>query len=195
MSAPYQLMYRVGMTPWDNHETPQPLVDLIENRPVARMLDVGCGTGNDAIWCASRGWDVTGVDAVSVPIRKARRRALDAGVAVRFLQADIATVDAAQLGTNYTVLQDIGCFAGLSDIDRRAAAATMTAIAAAGARLLMFAFGPGGGGRFGPRRMEPFEVPALFPDWKVEFSRSADEMDVKGPLRNAPRYWHQLVKD
>jgi SAM-dependent methyltransferase len=195
MSAPYQVMYRIGFTPWDNHEIPRPLVELIENLPAGRMLDVGCGTGSDAIWCASRGWDVTGIDAVSVPIRKARRNAEAAGAEVRFLQADIARVAASQLGADYTVLQDIGCFAGLNDADRRRAAATLTAVAAPGARLLIFAFGPGGGGRFGPRRIELPEIQALFPAWDLEFSRPADELEVKGPLHDAPRHWHQLVKN
>lgn len=194
MSAPYQVMYRIGFTPWDQHEVPGPLVELIERLPAGLMLDIGCGTGSDAIWCAGRGWNVTGIDAVSVPIRRARRRARAAGADVRFLQANIARITPAQLGTGYTLLQDIGCFAGLSDADRRRAAATITAVAAPAARLLIFAFAPGGGARFGPRRIELTEIRSLFPAWELEFSRPADELDIKGPMRDAPRHWHQLAK-
>jgi SAM-dependent methyltransferase len=193
MSAPYQVMYRIGFTPWDQHEVPDPLVELIQSLPAGRMLDIGCGTGSDAIWCANQGWEVTGIDAVSVPIRRATRRAEVAGAKVRFLHANIARIDPAQLGSDYAVLQDIGCFGGLSDADRRRAAATMTAVAAAGARLLMFAFGPGGGG-FGPRRVALPEIRSLFSVWDVEFSRAANDVDIKGPMRDAPRHWHQLVK-
>lgn len=35
MSAPYQVMYRIGFTPWDNHEVPQPLNELIRTLPAA----------------------------------------------------------------------------------------------------------------------------------------------------------------
>jgi SAM-dependent methyltransferase len=195
MSAPYQVMYRIGFTPWDNHEVPGPLVELIQKLPAGRMLDVGCGTGSDAIWCANHGWDVTGIDAVSVAIRRARHNAAQAaGAEVRFLKANIARITPAKLGSDYRVVQDIGCFAGLNDADRRDAATTMTTVAAPGARLLMFAFGPGGGGRFGPKRLELSQISALFPSWDVDFSRPADELDITGPMRDAPRHWHQLIK-
>jgi SAM-dependent methyltransferase len=193
MSLPYQIMYRVGFTPWDNHEPPGPLTDQINTLPAGRMLDIGCGTGNDAIWCAARGWDVTGIDAVSVALRRARRKAEAAGATVRFIKANIARIAPAELGSGYTVLQDIGCFAGLNDADRHRAAATMTEVAAPGARLLMFGFG-GSGGPIGPRRIELPAIRSLFPAWEVEFSRPADDVDIKGPLRDAPRNWHQLVK-
>jgi len=193
MSMPYQLMYRLGFTPWDNHETPAPLAELAATMPPGRMLDIGCGTGHDAIWCASRGWRVTGIDAVSAALRQARRNAGLAGADIRFLQADITRVRPAELGGGYTLLQDIGCFGGLSQPGRRRAAATMTEVAAPGARLLIFAFGKGGG-RLGPRRIELPEIRALFPAWDVMFSRPADEVDIKGPLRHAARSWHQLVK-
>jgi hypothetical protein len=146
------------------------------------------------IWCAGRGWEATGIDAVSIPIRRARRQAHTVGVDVRFLHADIARIAPAELGAGYVVLQDIGCFAGLNDADRRHAAATMTEVAAQEARLLMFAFGPDGGSRFGPRRIDVPQIRALFPAWEVEFSRSADEIDIKGPMRDAARHWHQLLK-
>ena len=70
----------------------------------------------------------------------------------------------------------------------------MTDVAAPGARLLMFAFGPGGGGRFGPRRIELPEIQSLFSAWELEFSRPTDELDIKGPMRDAPRHWHQIAK-
>lgn len=194
MSAPYQVMYRIGFTPWDKHEPAPTLVRLIDTLPTGRILDVGCGTGTDAIYCAGRGWQVTGIDAVSVPIRRARRAARIAGVEVHFLHADIARIAAPELGAQFAVLQDIGCFAGLNDTARQRVAATMTAVAAPQARLLLFAFGPGGGARFGPRRIELPQIQALFPAWHVEFSRPADDIDVEGPMRDAPRYWHQLIK-
>ena len=58
MSMPYQVMYRVGFTPWDRHDPPAPLADLVATMPAGQMLDIGCGTGRDAIWCATRGWQV-----------------------------------------------------------------------------------------------------------------------------------------
>jgi hypothetical protein len=59
----------------------------------------------------------------------------------------------------------------------------------------MFAFGEGGGrGPMQPRRLELPTIRELFTEWDVEFSRPANEIDMKGPMRDAPRAWHQLVK-
>jgi SAM-dependent methyltransferase len=195
MSAQYQVMYRIGFRPWERDERPEPLLHLIGTLPRGRMLDLGCGTGGDAIWCTRQGWSVTGIDNVSVAITRARKAATAAGVEVRFVHADITTITPAELGSGFTLLQDIGCFAELDDAGRRKAAATLTEVAAPGARLLMFAFGEGGGrGPLQPRRLEPPTVRALFSGWDIEFSRPATEIDMKGPMRDAPRTWHQLVK-
>ena len=43
-------------------------------------LDVGSGEGADAIWLASQGWQVTGVDVSTVALERAARRAAGAGV-------------------------------------------------------------------------------------------------------------------
>lgn len=55
-----------------------------------RALDLACGEGRNAVWLARRGWDVTGVDFSPVAVDKARRMAAEAGVAARFVRADLA---------------------------------------------------------------------------------------------------------
>jgi SAM-dependent methyltransferase len=67
--------------------------------PAGQMLDIGCGTGHDAIWCATRGWHVTDIDAVSTALRQAQRNAKRAGAKVRFIHADMARVAPAAIGT------------------------------------------------------------------------------------------------
>jgi SAM-dependent methyltransferase len=195
MSFAFQVMYRLGFTPWDHDEPAEPLVDLVKELPPGALLDVGCGTGKDAIWCAAHGWQVTGVDAVSVPIKQARRRAEEAGASGRFLQADITRVAPDDLGAGFTLVQDIGCIGSLDDAGRQRAAQTLTAVSAPGARLLMFSFGPGAGQRFGgPRRIAPDAIRALYPAWDLVSQRSADEVPVGGPMRSAPRSWTVLEK-
>lgn len=53
------------------------------------VLDVACGTGRHAIELATRGVDVTGVDFNGDTLRLAETRAREAGVAPRFLKADM----------------------------------------------------------------------------------------------------------
>lgn len=54
-----------------------------------RALDLACGEGQNAIWLATRGWIVTGVDYSEVAIEKARARAARDDVAVDFRCADL----------------------------------------------------------------------------------------------------------
>lgn len=54
-----------------------------------RALDLACGEGQNAIWLASLGWEVTGVDFSEIAITKARARAEREGVEVDFVCADL----------------------------------------------------------------------------------------------------------
>jgi SAM-dependent methyltransferase len=57
-----------------------------------RALDVGCGSGADAIWLALQGWQVTAVDISQAVLDRAASAARDAAVAVNWVCADISTI-------------------------------------------------------------------------------------------------------
>ena len=65
------------------------LVAEVEHLEPGRALDLACGEGQNAIWLATRGWDVTGVDYSEVAIAKARSRAERESVTVQFVCADL----------------------------------------------------------------------------------------------------------
>jgi SAM-dependent methyltransferase len=52
-------------------------------RPGARVLNLGCGAGDDAVLLAARGVSVLGFDLSAGAVQQARRRALAAGVGSR----------------------------------------------------------------------------------------------------------------
>jgi SAM-dependent methyltransferase len=195
MSRMYQVMYHLGVTPWEHREPPAPLVDLIEGPralPPGDMLDIGCGTGRYAIYCALHGWTVTGVDIVGRALRDARRNADQAGASVRFLQGDIASPGTTELGAGYSLLLDVGCLHGLPEGSLERAAATITDAAKPGATFLMLAFSPRRGP--GPRGIDPARIPMLFPQWDLTSSRPAGEITPNGPVRNAWATWYQLTR-
>jgi len=196
MSLAYQIMYRLGVTPWEHHEPPVPLTALVEGPnalPPGDMLDIGCGTGHDAIYCARHGWAVTGVDAVGPALKAARRNAGQAGANIRFLHADIAGPGIADLGAGYTLMLDGGCLHGLRDEPLQRAVATITDAAKPGAVLLMLAFAPVRRGP-APRGIDPARLPALFPHWDLTLSRTASEIRVNKAMREANPAWYQLVR-
>ncbi|MCA9655102.1 MAG: class I SAM-dependent methyltransferase [Myxococcales bacterium] len=69
--------YLDGDTPWDTGEPDPHLVALTEDATIGpcRVLEVGCGTGTNALWLSARGFEVTGVDLSSRAIDQALRKA------------------------------------------------------------------------------------------------------------------------
>jgi SAM-dependent methyltransferase len=74
-------------------EPNQFLVAELADLPPGRALDLACGEGRNAVWLAGRGWHVTGVDFSPVGLAKARRLAVDHGVAVDWVEADVVEWD------------------------------------------------------------------------------------------------------
>lgn len=69
------------------------LVAEVEELEPGQALDLACGEGQNAIWLATRGWQVLGVDYSGVAIAKARARASREGVAASFLEADLLDLE------------------------------------------------------------------------------------------------------
>ena len=59
------------------------LVAEVADLPPGTALDAGCGHGSEAIWLASRGWQVTALDFSSTALSFGRSAAETAGVASR----------------------------------------------------------------------------------------------------------------
>lgn len=64
------------------------LIHAIGLRPGQRVLDVCCGPGRHSLALARRGFAVTGLDRDATLLDLARRRAADAGLSVRWVEAD-----------------------------------------------------------------------------------------------------------
>ncbi len=197
MTARYQLLYRLGITPWDSGHVPSELAELVTGTDApapGRALDIGCGTGTHAVYLAREGWQVTGIDAVEHALELARRRAADADVAVQWLKADVAKLGALDIEPGFTLVYDRGCFHDLGDDAREAYARGVTALAAPDARLLLMAFAPGRR-LAAPRGVSDDEIRARFaPSWDVVSIRPDRGPDPPGPMRRVPRVWYRLVR-
>jgi SAM-dependent methyltransferase len=115
----FEAVYREP-APWDIGGPQPAMVALLTQRPPAGLvLDVGCGSGDLAVWLAEQGHDVLGVDFVGEAVGQARAKqaALPPEVAARL---DFRVGDAlrpSRLGPPFGAVVDSG-FYHLFDPDR-----------------------------------------------------------------------------
>ncbi len=78
-------------TPWDTGRPSSELQRILREHeiPRGRALELGCGTGANAVLLAQQGFDVTAVDVSPLAIEQARVKAAEAGVDVALLAADL----------------------------------------------------------------------------------------------------------
>jgi SAM-dependent methyltransferase len=198
MSVFYRLLYGVGVTPWEQMpELPvsKQVAALLDSeaaggeRLPALALDLGCGSGVWAVELAKRGWTVTGVDAVPKAIRRARQRAHEAGVEVRFIEGDVTALRGADVGSGFRLVLDFGTAHGLKREEFKVLGREVSAVAAADATLLMYATAPGRRGPL-PRGLDRAEIEAAYGGWQVIDQRA---FDVSGtPLKRANPNWYRL---
>jgi len=82
--------YRTGDTPWDIGRPDFNLIHKVTKQPIisCKALEIGCGTGDNAVWLAQQNFTVTGSDVSEIAIQKARQKALQADIACTFVVLD-----------------------------------------------------------------------------------------------------------
>ena len=69
------------------------LVSVADRIPQGKILSLAEGEGRNAVYLASLGYEVTGVDGSEVGLRKAAELAIERGVAITTIQADLSTFE------------------------------------------------------------------------------------------------------
>ena len=120
MEERFEERYKTGDTPWD-HGTPDiNLIDMVIQRPISKCkaLDVGCGTGDNAIWLAQQHFVVTGCDISPTAIEKAKEKVSTSNVNCSFIVADF--LNNGIPGSPFGFVFDRGCLHSVdSDEERR----------------------------------------------------------------------------
>ena len=157
-------------------------------------LDIGCGSGRDAVHLAGHGWQVTAVEFVDKALARAKQRAAEEGVEVQWVRGDVGELGRLGLEPGYSLLYDFGCIQGLPDSARRGAADGMTELAAPGARLLLLAF-KAGRRMLLPRGMDTEHVLALLGEgWELQRAESVVTEDMPPPVRRAEPTLYRLAR-
>jgi SAM-dependent methyltransferase len=142
----WNLSYLFGRTRWDTGITPPELVEVVESGqvPPGRALDIGCGTGTNAIYLAEHGFQAVGTDIAWLAIRRARRKARKAGLPVAFYVAEavkLGTAAGPPIGGSFDLAVDIGCFHAIQSADHVAYASMLGRVLRAGGYYLLYAWG------------------------------------------------------
>lgn len=103
--------YLRGEAPWDSGICPPELMTFIQQHPAGKALDLGCGTGTNAIVLAQHGWQVYAIDFAAPAIRRARRKAQQANANIHFYHRSVTQTN--DLPAPFDLVLDIGCYHGL----------------------------------------------------------------------------------
>ena len=186
----FESMYR-GRPPWEIGRPQPAFVALADAGEIqGTVLDVGCGTGENALLFAARGHDVLGVDTARAAVERARAKARERGLDVEFRVHD--AYDLASLDRRFDTVVDSGLFHVLVHDDPRRYAASLRAAIRRGGRLFVLGFDDREEGQ-GPA-MSRADVREAFTDgWQVE---SIDESvyETVGVEDHKRRAWLATVR-
>jgi len=192
--GPWDATYRSGNAPWDVGHPQAVFLRLADEGAIASpVLDAGCGTGELALYFASRGLSAVGVDFSPVAIAAARAKAAERGLRVEFVVQDVLHLGA--LGQQFQGVVDSGTFHVFnveSDV-RRYVESLRSVLAPAGA-LHLLCFSDAQPGDVGPRRVSQADLRAAFADrWSIESIEPAT-FDVNPPIGPAKAWLARIVR-
>jgi SAM-dependent methyltransferase len=177
---------------------PQQAILAVADRITGSVLDPGCGTGENALYFASRGRKVTGIDFLAEPITLAKQKAADRGLTATFLVMDALALK--ELPEVFDSVIDSGLFHVFGDDDRRRYVEGLASVLRPGGRLFLLCFSDAEPGDQGPRRVPRKEIEATFADdWVVEsieptrFEVRPDPNDISFS-EGGPKAWFVVVR-
>jgi cyclopropane fatty-acyl-phospholipid synthase-like methyltransferase len=193
----FEQMY-AGQAPWDIG-LPQPAMLALHDAGQIQgsVLDVGCGTGDIALYLASKGHETWGVDFVPAAIERAKAKAIERGIDVHLLVEDALNLE--RLTRQFDNVIDCGLFHTFSDEERGAFVRGLAAVLRPGGLLHLLCFSDEEPGGPGPRRISQQEIHDTFQDgWQVrqieaarfEVAPHAAEMFSPG----GPKAWRVTIE-
>jgi len=124
---PWDASYHEGPAPWDIGRPQPAIVRLASEHTLAGpVLDAGCGTGENALYLASLGLAVLGVDVAPTALAIAREKAANRGVEVEFALADVFQLE--HVGRRFATVLDCGLFHTLDGPERRRYAQSLASV-------------------------------------------------------------------
>jgi SAM-dependent methyltransferase len=172
--------YASGQLPWDTGQPESLLIEFVTSGGIAPAptLEIGAGTGTNAIWLAERGFDVLGIDLSPLAVERARAKMKERALSCRF--AALNFLAAPPPGGPFQFVFDRGCFHVFDEPDERQRFAANVAAALAPGGLWLSMIGSSEGPRrdVGPPRRSACEVMlAIEPELEIVELRSTEFRD------------------
>jgi SAM-dependent methyltransferase len=195
---PWDASYRAGPAPWDIGH-PQPAIVRLASAGgfAGAVLDVGCGTGENAFLVASLGFSVLGVDvaetALAMAREKARERTNDRGIEVEFAAADALHLE--RLGRMFQTVLDCGLFHTFDRDERPAYVASLASVTEHDGTLYVLCFSDDGPDT-GPHPISQEELRAAFNPsngWNVA-AIEPDRIQTRFHGDNGAPAWFATIK-
>lgn len=186
-----------GAAPWDIGR-PQQVFVFAAERIIGTILDAGCGTGENALYFAGRGHNVTGIDFLAEPIDRAKKKAAQRGLTATFLVMDALALNG--LTAVFDTVLDSGLFHVFDDADRKRYVDGLATVLKPGGKLYLCCFSDSEPGTQGPRRVSRHEIEEAFANgWTIESIEPA-RFEVRPDLKDisfsegGPRAWFAMVR-
>ena len=124
---PWNESYKSGELPWDTGEPELLLVEFVGSGRVVpcRTLEIGAGTGTNALWLAERGFDVVGIDIAPLAVERATVKLGGRDLRCHFQTLDFLAADPPD--PSFQFVFDRGCFHVFDEPDERSRFASRVA--------------------------------------------------------------------
>ena len=176
-----------GTPPWDIGRPQKEFVELVRRGEITgSVLDIGCGTGEHALFFAEEGYEVWGIDSAPLAIGKAKEKAATRGLKVQFLVLN--ALELTRLNRKFDTATDSGLFHTLSDEDRPVFVNNLEAVLSPSGKYFMLCFSELEPAGYGPRRITKQEIQDSFRDgWSINYIRPA--VFESRTREKGPRAW------
>ena len=162
-----------GEAPWDIGRPQKEYIQLERaGEIVGSVLDVGCGTGENALYFAEHSHEVWGVDFTSRAIQKAREKSAQRHLTATFLVLNV--LDLHTLGKTFDTVIDSGLFHVLSDEERPLFVSNLATVTDRGGTYFMLCYSELEPVKHGPRHITHAEIKNSFQrGWHINYIKPA----------------------
>jgi ubiquinone/menaquinone biosynthesis C-methylase UbiE len=177
----------LGTPAWDIGRPQKEFIDLVRRGEISgSVLDIGCGSGDNALFFAQEGFESWGIDSSPLAIQKAQQKGAQRGLTLHFHVMN--ALELATLNRTFDTATDSGLFHTLSDADRPLFVKSLATVLSSQGTYFMLCFSDKEPAGYGPRRITEQEIRETFSkEWSINYIRPATfESNTRA---QGPRAW------